>query len=325
MPYETGATSGLADLQSRIKTFLLANGWTNPGGGQILANGSVYFETAVGGSYLSITGGQGELAGALVSPSLYAPKLVGSHPGADIPDVNWPATYHLFAHSSPVHFLCVLNYNTENIQWLTAGELNKYGTWGGGQYVGAPFGRGYNGGNPVTIRNWRSSLTSGSVILGSGLGLWLAAGARMSPFNHETNMQLVCDIDGAPGDWLTNMWDTSASSDNALAFDGARMTADIRGRGPNTFNGQMVLDPVKVNIGRPDTKRSLIGDPVHVRYANILNYEPGDIVTIGADRWMVFPLLRKVVAATPKLIDEVGAVVGWQSEHIGFAVAYDGP
>ena len=88
-------------------------------------------------------------------------------------------------------------------------------------------------------------------------------------------------------------------------------------RTPNTWNGEATLLPVQAYLARPSSKVSLIAELGHMRYVRIDNYNAGDIITLGADRWKVFPWWQRNAASRD------GA--DFSSGTLGFAVRYDGP
>jgi len=54
----------------------------------------------------------------------------------------------------------------------------------------------------------------------------------------------------------------------------------------------------------------------HIRYVVIANLQPEDIITLGSDRWRVYPFFRKGAAFAP---------AGQDTGYLGMAIRYDGP
>ncbi len=88
---------------------------------------------------------------------------------------------------------------------------------------------------------------------------------------------------------------------------------------PNAWNSAAALLPVQVWLPRADNKVSMVVDMVHIRYVRVDNHAPGEVITIGSDRWKVFPFYRKNVA-----VRDAGSSVD-HTGTFGFAVRYDGP
>lgn len=321
MPYETGSTTGWADLKSRCETFLVSNGWTKTG--QVLNKGTVYFSLFGDlGDGLRIKGGTGESGGALTGdPSVSGVVSdANSYLGGAI---GWPATYHLFAHDNPDCFVCVINYNTSYVQWLTAGSLGKTGNWVGGEYFGGSLSSGIYGVNKEPDMTASYGQLDLSNPVPNGIGIWFGARA-ISAYQNYGNMWMTCDLDGVAGDWISNVSTGQYSSSYySPRFSGSEITGDLRASENSAFNNQIILDPVLVAVTRADYKHSLVGSPKHVRHTSVLGLGMADIVSLGADRWMVFPLLIKSVGdgvptySTDSSIPTTGLM--------GFAVKYDGP
>lgn len=312
MGYETGQTTSYADLQTRIHTFLQANGWTLSG--LVIHKGSVFARLTANSGDLRVHGGQGEAAGDLVTPSPGYGRLLTACYGSD---VVFPATYHLFVHTNPDLFLCVLNYATLNCQWLTFGELNKVGNWQGGQYYGASYSsqaadwqlRFYN----YYCHKYNTNSAANNVI---GLGYFWAGNATKDS-DAPGNLHMVCDLDGSAGDWVDNH-----GMQGGINFNGSFLARDLVPYGPNTFNSQSTLVPVHIYASRPDAFSSVLGEPWHTRYFNMKHHSLGDIITLGPEKWMVFPHQKKSDNA---LTNSGTSLTNGDTGVLGFAVRYDGP
>jgi hypothetical protein len=311
MPYDIGATTGYADLKSRIHTFLQDNGWTLSG--TVIYKGNVFAQLTDNTAYLQLVGGQGESGGALTDT---CPAISRIRTDAWGTDVTFPCTYHFFVHTSPDVFMCVINHNTLNVQWMTFGEVNKYGAWNGGQY----FGASYNSGslhNVWQFSNWRCRFynTQAGQNTNCGIGyFWASTDTSSGGYG---NMQMVCDLDGSAGDWIDNHGTLSTRN-----FNGSYLANNLVPYSPNTFNSQAVLVPIHLYHNRPSDFSSVIGEPGHTRYVNIKHYNAADIITLGAEKWMVFPHHKK---SANSLTDPAVYPSGSETGYLGFAVRYDGP
>jgi len=318
MPYDTGTTTSHADLHSRINTFLTANGWTQDG--NVLYKGNVFAEVTDDTSYLQVKGGQGQSGGTLTTPCAAVSRISTVCWG---PDIVFPCTYHFFAHSSPDMFMCVLNHNTLYVQWMTFGELNKYGTWNGGQYYGSSYNTG-NLQNRFLFYNWESRFYNTQAGQTTNVGIGLFWAAKYASNGGYGNMQMVCDIEGALGDWIDNYGTLSAGNP---AFNGSYYARDLVPYSPNTFNTQATLIPINIYVGRASAFNSIVGEPGHTRYVNIKHYNIGDIITLGAEKWMVFPHAEKSAHSLtdPGSTTSSTDTSKCQTGYLGFAVRYDGP
>jgi hypothetical protein len=307
MAFQTGTATSLINLLDALRQFATANGWTQnmwaASGSDWrlhLQKGNVYAnflaqaddtELYIGGS-LGYDGLQAWNAQPSMAP--WRPFMSNAYNGA----ISWPVTYWFFNHASPDSIEVVIRYQITRYQWMTFGSLTKYGTYTGGEYYGAPFeGTIYlqyafdaqNRGDvqpPVLFHNNRS--------FSSGSG--------------HRNSTLHAEIDN-------NVW-WSAQMDGGTPIAVASIHVwPLVTRSVSAFNGLMTLQPIIVYAQRPDGMWSPLGRVEHLRYCNVINHSPADIIDIGGQRWMVFPWLEKGGAtdATPTTL------------HAGMAIKYDGP
>ena len=82
-----------------------------------------------------------------------------------------------------------------------------------------------------------------------------------------------------------------------------------------------MLLPLRCYKERPSYKSSLIADLANARLVRINNLAPGDIVTLGAEKWKTFPWYRKDLSYPN------GGVTGNynHSGTFGWAIRYQGP
>lgn len=296
MPYQTGTFSSMTNLATTIKAFAVANGWTQ--NGDVLSKGAVYV-TVVGVSAspnrVDIQGGDGETGGVLDNPSPLTLRMNDHiNHGGNIP---YPGTYHLFSHSAPDCIFCVINYNSIYHQHLAFGDINKYGTWGGGPWFAATTNQSSSNASFYSIMEYCACDTSDS--RSSGCFLYPCASVGNGT---RYGSQMLCDIDG--NTWLRDVWRNS--SNTTYGFCGSGYAHNYM-RKLDPTHEQPVLAPCNIIMYRPATMSSVIGDIPHVRYLRVDNYDPATIITIGSNKWMVFPHRSKG-----------NSVAGW-------AIAYDGP
>jgi len=87
---------------------------------------------------------------------------------------------------------------------------------------------------------------------------------------------------------------------------------------PNSWNSEAVLLPIREYFKRSENKVSLIIDLEHARHTRIDNYEPGQIITLGNDRWMIFPWTQKNTNSRN------GGTAIDHSGTFGWAIRYEG-
>ena len=93
-------------------------------------------------------------------------------------------------------------------------------------------------------------------------------------------------------------------------------------RSPNALNAQTILTPFDLYLRDTDGYYMAIGRPEHIRFVRLVNYNPGDTLTIGSDAWRVYPAY--VLDATQpdgKLSFPSGGTPS--TGNLGIAVRYD--
>ena len=316
MPFQTGTATSFINLLDTVRLFAVANGWTENtwqtvGSDQWLSlqKGTIYANMLASGDQIQIKGALG-YNGAVAwngQPSTHSPtpRIRDGWYGA----ITWPATYWLFAHSSPDDIVCVLRYQPSRYLYFTVGQLLKYGTYTGGEYYAAssePV-------TPLSIGNSRSVQTEGDGNNSNFAGLFW----RRS--KGPDDQLAVPDVLHAEIDSATWGGPTAGASSFALPSgsqflaSASNHTFPLQNRGINTFNGLMTLLPIEVFALRPDAHYSPLGRVEHLRYANVLNHNAADIIDIGGQKWMLFPWTEK------------GGPGDSGTIHYGYAVKYDGP
>lgn len=306
MAFQTGSIGSASALRDTIEAFAVANGWTLGSG--VLSNGDSFVKLDVvsaNAHYLLTVQGA-------TSSDFYGTQNTGQ-PGIYIED--WTgATYWLFASATPCLIWCAVKHGTDWYQWLGFGDAKKHGTWAGGNWYGAS--RWYFAG--LTTGHLTDPPQVGMSFYGN-YGAGCALFADYSSTGSIANAYLHCDIEGGP--WSANPSNTPGHVAHLSSKGGAFSTAGYwLARQPNLWNGQSMLVPFWLHMDRPDGMVSLVAEIPGLRSLRIDNYNPGEIVTVGADQWMCFPWQQKD-AAHPGGNGPLSPTSGC----IGYAVAYDGP
>ncbi len=309
MAYQTGTASSYSNLISILQTFAGSNGWSTSG--DVIYKGSVYaaivdeHPDAVSDG-LSLQGGTGQSGGSLTGASTYK-SMLRTHSNVGDLSNSFPVTYYMFVHTSPDQLTCVINYNGTWYQWLTVGELAKYATYTGGQFYATPspfldYANDKNVG--MTAEEAGTEGEAPSCVA----PFW--GGYNNYPDDTHDGSILYMAVD-------SQTWWTSSRETN---FDNNRVNtpsfmSPLIERCISTATGNASFLPYYVFSQRPSDKTSLIGDIAHFRITRVDNYTPGQIVTIGSDKYKVFPFLRKTTETEPEN----------NSGVYGMAIEYDGP
>jgi hypothetical protein len=301
MAYVTGSAADMTALLTALRNACTANGWTLAG--EVLHRGNVYMRTQVVSNYLTLLGGTGidgsnNLTGAAGNVVRVGP--ISSNAAFAI---VWPMTYHIFIGTTPDEVYLVANYNVDNFLWGAFGQSTVSGLLGAGVWFAAS--------TPPTISS-------------SVLPIYMTAAGGVNNTSSDLSPALFWQV-GVSGATLVNGYvhhglDGASWSSNSPVISAFSAIAAMVNALPNAWNSEAVLLPVQVWLPRSaGNKVSLIADLAHTRYLRIDNHNPGDIITIGSDSWMVFPFFKKNSDARN------GSTDADHTGTFGWAIRYDGP
>lgn len=306
MSYYTGSATDFAALKSAVEAALTTEGWTLSTG--ILSKGVLYAQLTATSTALKLGGGTGASSSALTGGPGYVVQIGASWRNGTTSPMPMPVTYHLFVFELEVYL--VVNYNVVEYQYLAWGKSTVSGLLGTGMWFSGSISQTVGGGN--TSYEWQISTTAG----GEG-GTGIEAGAI---FWQTT----IYNIVSSAADWVNHGLDargwslklSDSSSDNPL---GIKTLTNLITLLPNAWNSEAVLLPIRAYLPRASSKCSLVADLEYARYTRIDNYDPGQIIGIGDESWMVFPWLKKDAANR-----NGGSIPGTASGSLGWAIRYEG-
>ncbi len=313
MAYVSGTATDLTSLRLAIISACTANGWALDG--VVLYKDTNYLTLTVTGNYLDLLGGTGVSSGALTGDAPSASRIGSVSSGTSyLYPLAWPLSYEVFINTAPDEVVVVLNYSTDRYQWLAWGKstvpLPGTGMWFGGTMEGGrtqvPAGitYGIHIDVPATLSEQFGARSSSSQFWGLCPALFHATILQFGNRGEHIHHNLT------GGGWSGNDADVVASR---YRFPLDRLV-------PSAWNSETVLLPIQPYSGAyGSNKVAMVADMAHIRACRIDNNTPGDIVTLGSDRWKIYPWYSKNRGAP------TGGMGLTHSGCIGFAVRYDGP
>lgn len=281
MAYVTGTANSMTDLLAAIQTACTANGWTLSG--NVLHKNTCYIELAIASGVITIRSGTGIdgsnlLAGAADTPT--------GQLGISINSIafGWPVTFQVFIGTVPDEVYVVCNYAVTKYQQVAWGQSAMPGLIGTGNWYSgcSRYSSAYNYIPP----NWSGDGQNSQY--GNCTSILCQAPGTLAPKARGVDHQLdsaTWAVEGAARDW------------SALYF-----------RQPNIWNAESILIPIRVYANRPSSFVSPVLECAHARFVSVKNLDDGQIITLGPDRWKVFPWWDRVASA-----------------YAGHAFRYDGP
>jgi len=295
MAYVTGTATDLADLRTKIIAACTANGWTLTG--TVLHRGTSFATLTVTGNFLDLLGGTGQSGGSLTGAAPSAARIGTLTSGMQA--LAWPLNYEVHVFANPDEVFVVLNYSTSFYQWLAWGK-SSVALPGSGMWVSGSLSGGMTSGSAFAMVGSSTSPT-GSIGNRSGSSICPAlfhANTRTAPVGEHINH----GISGGAG-WSTT--DTMAAA--------YRTPLDFSM--PSAWNSDTVLLPIQAfSTAYGSSKVAMVLDLANVRAVRIDNLQPGDIITLGPDRWKIYPWYLKAATSSATT-----------SGPHGWAIRYDGP
>lgn len=294
--FVTGTATNRADLVAAIKSACTTNGWSLSGDVLHRAGQYVRLQSVAAGVTLlggtGIDGGDNLTGGGPYYVRMTDLGLINTAP------IVYPLVYEIHVHDDPNEVYVVINYSQDFYQWLAWGQstvsLPGTGNWYAGSFVEAENYYGVINISAGGGGSWNSSSSA----------LWWTTEA--APASGGCNHLIHHGMDGAG-------WSSGSSYINAV-----QGLAPLIAISPNAWNGESELLPIMPLLTRAGGKTSILAQLGGSRYVRLDNYEPGQVITIGADKWKVFPWLRKNAAARDG---------GWEIRHsgtFGWAIRYYG-
>lgn len=297
MAYYTGTANDMPALRQALIDACTqpSEGWAWDGVNEVLSKGSMFLRLQVVSGHLTLLGRTSAVAGA-------APEVVRIGQVAATP-LTYPLIYEIFLFPGEVYL--VINYSVDFYQWCAFGISTVDGMLGSGMWVGATLGSAAAGSGinitPTSGGSFSNDASSGALFY-TTTGNWPAA----------RNCWVHTDLDSQG--WLM-----------AQALDGFQVgigaTVPLIGLLPSAWNNEATLLPIRSYKVRPSSKNSLTADLEHARHTRVDNYDPGQVISLGEDRWKIFPWYRKNSAAR----DGGGGAAVNHSGTFGWAIRYEGP
>lgn len=279
--YETGTATGPADLIAKLEVFAAANGWTvnTPTSGKVFTKGGIYFGLNWDTDDVWVCGATGYNAGSAWS----------AQPGASVSqcrsnDMAGPfQTYHFFTGTAPDYIHVVVEKTAGVFKHFVFGQMIKHGSYVGGEYIGAVY--------------WHMAMPSASVTPNHPNGNY-----HCTPFDVAGQLTTAsnrgavrADIDGKTNNWMIFNYVHNYSGNYAkgVVRSPGGILESLHERSPSEFNQLTPLLPMLIGVERGSGLVSPAGYVPDMRYVNMTNFEPSELITIGSDEWLVFPLIQK--------------------------------
>lgn len=299
--YETGTSSSLTDLLDKLRLFATANGWTQN-----------FFGTRTSGSGQALQLTKGSLAVTFIANTAAGSSddpggMLGSYchdtysaGNGTENQANKSAVTYANDMSGPFvayHFLTGAERGSDYLYVIAETVAGTFKHVGVGKLIG--LGALSNGHFNFGCR-WGYSALSGRISDElSAYHAWPFDSGEGST-RSGPGTQVRADSDAISPRWF----DAWAGSFGTRLHGGPRSTGTTLGNqratvwgpvrfGASAITGRTTLTPCLLAVDRVSSLSSLVGWPPGVRWVKLDFLAPGDTLTLGADQWKVFPVIRK--------------------------------
>lgn len=303
MAYASSPVANIADLLTFIRNTCTANGWTLSG--NVLWKGSTYVEVLNDGTVgVRIHGGTGKDGSNNLTGACATPAYFGTIAGQAL---TYPLTVEVHINTSPDEVYVVLSYATSFYSLMAWGISDVPGITGSGVWFHA------NRTSAQGTNEYQLGLDGTTAQTNFGAhpdGFPLFCVTALTNAGGTNNSFIHHDVDALG-------WSDSGSGNVPSSF---RYVHPLASYLPNAWNNETVLLPYPIYVPRTSgSKQTLVADLKHIRHCRIDYHEPGDIITLGADMWKLYPWFCK------SLTSRDGGSGLTHSGTLAYALRYTGP
>lgn len=273
MPYVTGSAANITQLKTALLDACSANGWTVSGNIISKTNIALSVIDDTTNHLLTVQCGLSATGTTINTPtpmSVYVRRPLENEP------FTWPMTYYIHVYAEEVYL--VMNWGIDKWHTFGFGVSPIPGMPGTGTWVA---GTAYTSTDAGGYLRWTDGSLQGNYFAGSN-------------HNASVGLFLVSGGAGYTGNYVYHGLTGWSDSGTALAktHQGSRLLTVLDNPSVNA-TGQTVLVPIQPWVDRTESKVSLVADLKYSRYVRLDTLNPGDIITLGSDRWKVYPVYKK--------------------------------
>lgn len=323
MAFIAGSANTANEVLTALQNACTANGWTLANG--VLNKGDCYAKPFLNDGTIALVAGAGSITN---TPTLRigSTNYIPGYPNmwVSLAGINtaipYPVTYSIHVMENPNEVYLFINHSVDSWAYIAFGQspvenLTGSGVWYAGTGIGTSTIRSVDVANQGV--NGHLSCMLFSYVNQSGTTT--NGYQSIKSFFHHGISDLASEwsisgINGA-GDWNTYSWDRIPTAANATLTLIPLMT-----REPSAWNSGASLHPIQPSVIRLENRRSIVGNLNHARYARLDNIDPGQIDTIGSEKWRFYPWIKK------NITDRNATALNnnLHSGTYGVAVRYDG-
>lgn len=302
MAYETGTSTGVVDLLTKLFTFATANGWTQDqavgSGKAAMHRNNIYvsfrYDTSspnnvgiyqalgyVGGNdpgNHTNDSGNGSVVG-FTNANIALGRLVG------LGTSSFPA-YYFFESDTYLHV--VVEVSTGSFRHFGFGTLVPYGDgWTGNEYA---YGQVLQGANASAVNNTTTALLDGLATSALGAGFMGTVHVEGLPSQAGSSKWGVTWADRVSSQGTDRAGNARVFLQGG--FRGGPISSSLSPIVATGSGGLGTMWPIQIWY-RTGTDVYLLGEMPDVRGVNVRYHAPAETMSIGGDDWMFFPTVQR--------------------------------
>lgn len=301
-------TGGAGTYTVSVSQTVASTAMTQPG--RVLSKAGVFFRLGLTTSNIALVGCTDNL-GASPAPKVMI-GVVFVRAGYPTRQISFPCNYDVFGFAQELYL--VVNYDVDSYQYMAFGKSAVPGLPGQGGWVAATLGNAPAGecAGTTSTTDLIGIAKDGSINSTTAVAaaFWFTDSSSLDACGQQRNCWVNHGFDTLG--WL---WKSTQSGTPV----GVRAITTLIEKQPSVWNSEATLLPIRAYVERPSFKASMVVDLANARHLRVDNLTPGDILTLGADKWKVYPWYRKDSAAR-----DGGSSVN-HSGTFGWAIRYQGP
>lgn len=297
MAYETGTASDVNDLLSKLRTFALANGWTQDFSGARTSGSGNALQMHKGGFFVTFKTDTGSGSVSDPGPFIggYAHDTYSGGNGTESQanasavtlanGMNGPFTaYHFISNTEKgaEYLYAVVEVTAGTFKHFGTGILVKIGAITSGQFVHAC--------------RWHYGVSFIDAFDEGANSVAFDTGESVSRNGPSLNVRV--DAESITWRWMDGSFQASSTRDlrggfripSSTSAGGSRVMMD---NAASALTGRNMIFPAFLFGARTGGLYNPLGYPPGVRFVNMTYLSPNDVMTIGTDQWKVFPVIRK--------------------------------
>ncbi len=283
MAYYSGQASSYQELLNVLVTACVAQGWTWADG--ILSKEETFVKLSVSasgttaqGPGIILQGGVGKSGTNLTTPS----TAVRLGPDAGVNPLFsfiFPLAYQIFIFDNPNEVFLIVNYEIDKFSYLAFGQStgSGYKTWIEAS-VAVGFQTSSNASSPISITQSTGGYSSGNLVHAYPSGFFW----QTTDYGGRHH----CGLYSIDTGWIYPLTGYPTLSAIQAVYNLVQVS-------PPNWSSESILIPIIVVANKSSNKCAIATIINNARYIRVDNLEPDQILTLGSEKWKVFPFFKK--------------------------------